>query len=170
MVYSRAGSLDLILILGWSWPPTSCPWDFSLCSSSLWRNDITIFASLNKPLLPLKRSEMNNPPEGLIEDLTYLEIFLSDHRPQNKRPEIWSSHYGSSLTSGTTVIYSGANSDGATLWNVKKLMRLERNFLVFKCQKHYQSQTPLLLWTWPVIGRLTVCGTGWVRCSIKGHK
>ena len=29
---------------------------FTLGSSSLWGNDITIFASLNKPLLPLKRS------------------------------------------------------------------------------------------------------------------
>ena len=136
-----------------SWPPTSCAWAFPVCSLVLYKdwNDTTIFAY----------------QKGLIEDLPYLswylETFLNDHRQ-----EIWSSDFGSSLTSCSIVSYIGTNSDGVTntFKCKKKIMRLEIKFLVFNHQKNYQSRTPLLLWIWPVTGRLTLRGTVWVCSSI----
>ena len=48
--------------------------------------------------------------------------------------------------SGSIASYSGTNSDGATdTLKCETIMRLEIYFLVFNCQKNYQSQTPLFL-------------------------
>ena len=102
----------------------------------------------------------------------YLETtFLSDHLPQNKRSEIWSWHFGSTFTSGSTISFKGTNLNGATdTLKCKEIMRFEINFVVFNCQTHCQSQTPLLLSTWPVIGRLTLSGTGLSSLSYKATK
>ena len=97
-----------------------------------------------------KRSWNEYPPGGLIEDLPYLETFLSDHLPWNKRPE-------NLIFAFWVVAY--VRFDCKLQWNelrrghtlkCETIMRLEINFLVFNCQKNYQSQTPLLLWTSPV--------------------
>ena len=81
MVYSRAGSLEMILIFGFMH-------DLQLHVPELYYLAFKFFMEKwfqNLRLIkynPLSNVvEMNKPAESLIEDLPYLKTFLSDHPP-----------------------------------------------------------------------------------------